>query len=101
MREFLYRVERKAKERSREICQDIVDEIQSNPNTPRDTGKLAEGYHVVETPKGHDVVTEVKYWEAVEKGHDVVNQYGRTIGHVEPQAHVAPAVEIVRARLKK
>lgn len=81
-----------------EIAQSIVDEIQTSPATPRNTGRLAAGYHVREDGGDALIVTSVDYWDDVEYGHDVVNDSNQVTGHAEPQPHVRPAIEIERAK---
>lgn len=85
-----------AQRKCEEVAQAIVDEIQTSPITPRDTGRLAKGYRVEKTEDGAKVVTNVDYWDEVEFGHNVVDQAGKVVGHEEAQPHVRPAIEVIR-----
>jgi HK97 gp10 family phage protein len=82
---------RPARARCREICDEIVHEIQTSPATPVQTGELKAGYHTVDDGPGAAIVTPVDYWHYVE--------FGTSERAAEP--HVRPAIEIVRKRHRR
>jgi len=76
-----------AAERCREICQEIVDEIQMSPLTPVGaTGRLKTGYRVRLAGDGAEIYTDTPYWRYVEYG----------TSKMRAQPHVRPAIEVVR-----
>jgi hypothetical protein len=94
----LRRLARAGNERSFEICEYIIDHIESSPFTPFDprtssntTGDhLKFSYRIAPHPKGNGylVVTKRRYWAFVE--------FGTRKMHAQP--HVRPAVDAARAR---
>ena len=77
-----------AKRVCREICEEIVAEIRSGPETPVRTGELRGSYHVVDTPTGAGIDSSADYWHYVEFG----------THEMDAEPHVRPAIEVVRKR---
>lgn len=81
-----------------DIAQEVVDELQSSPNTPVRTGKMKRGFHARRHNGGAVVANpEGWYWKFVEYGHDEVTSSGEVVGHVHAQPFVRPAWETVRS----
>ena len=85
---LLNHLQRKAEDKAIDFVEDVVEEIQMSPVTPRRTGFMAESYRAVETSAGAEIVTEADYWKFVE--------YGTRNQRAQP--HVRPAIEAARAR---
>ena len=89
VRQGMDRINEAARQRARDIAQEICDEIATNPGTPELTGLLRYGYYVSEDANGDALVkSNVRYWQFVEFGS----------GHGDAQPHLRPAIEAVRAR---
>lgn len=77
-----------AARRAQHIAQEIVDVIAGDPDTPTESGRLRRSYYVDRVGETSVIKTSAPYWRYVEFG----------TGHGEPQPHIRPAVELVRAR---
>lgn len=80
-----------ARARCHALCDEIVEEIRREPETPVRTHALKSGYHTVGDGVGAQIVTPVEYWHYVE--------FGTEYMHAEP--HVRPAIEVVRKRHRR
>lgn len=90
MNRKMERINDAGSEMAKRICELIVDEIRTNPDTPHLTGELRSSYRVQQVPDGSgdwEVVTDRRYWRFVEFG---------TKEHGDAQPHVRPAIEYVR-----
>lgn len=79
---------RAARKRCLEICQEIVDEIRREPETPVETSRMKRGYRAVADGAGAAIVNPVDYWRYQEFGTE----------DMPANPHVRPAIEKVRRR---
>lgn len=79
---------RPAQRRCMDICEEIVEVIRGEPETPVRTGELLSGYRAVRDGAGAAVINPVDYWHFVEFGTE----------YMKAEPHVRPAIETVRAR---
>jgi hypothetical protein len=95
---------------TRQLADDIVEEIRTNPHTPYDavhhragTPHLRDSFRVVETARGVDLISEVDYWFYVEYGHRT--RPSRQAGHVQrwvpAQPYLRPAIQVAMARQRQ
>jgi hypothetical protein len=103
-RDELHRIGAKV---TRQLADDIVEEIRSNPRTPYDaihhregTPHLRDSFHVIETEHGVEILSSADYWAYVEYGHRT--RPSREAGHVQrwvpAQPYLRPAIQVALSR---
>jgi hypothetical protein len=95
---------------TRQLADDIVDEIQTNPNTPYDavhhragTPHLRDSFSVVEVGGRVEIISVADYWAYVEYGHRT--RPSREPGHIQrwvpAQPYLRPAIQVAMARQRE
>jgi hypothetical protein len=95
---------------TRQLAEDIVTEIRTNPRTPYDsvhhqegTPHLRDSFHVVAKGDGYDIVSVADYWYYVEYGHRT--RPSRERGHIQrwvpAQPYLRPAIQVALAKQER